>query len=144
MHPQASHWKCWLCSMYNTLMDTHGCTVSYRRTGWHSLIYLYHKLLPCLYVLFHPAVMDITPLIYPLSHAWIQKPLLEDASDDPFSLHPGTPAIGGWFGNLLGNKSPPRLLFASLQPVGHWIQNTNTKQHSLSTVSYFIIRRVSI
>lgn len=51
--------------MYNTLMDTHGCTISYRRKGWHSLIYLYHELLSCLYVLFHPAVTVITPHISP-------------------------------------------------------------------------------
>lgn len=124
--------------MYNTWTDTHGRTNSYRHTGWHSLIYLYHKLLSCLYVPFYPTVTVITPHISPSAMPWFRNP---DVSDDPISLRPGSPALGSWFENLLGDKSTPlllSLLFASLHRLAAEFKTQNST--ACTTVSYFTVQ----
>lgn len=79
---------------------------------------------------------------FSLSRAWIQKPWWEDVSDDGISLHRGSPAPGGWFGNLPGNKSPPflLLLFASLHRLATEFKTLTLNSTACTTRSYTVVR----
>lgn len=74
----------------------------------------------------------------PSAMPWFRNP---DVSDDPISLHPGSPALGSWFENLLGDKSTPlllTLLFASLHRLGTEFKTLNST--ACTTVSYFTVQ----
>lgn len=115
--------------MYNTWTDTHGRTNSYRRTGWHSLIYLYHELLCCLYVLFYPTVTVITPHISPLSHALIQKPWCQWRPHLSASWQSCSRQLVWKPAGRQKHTSPPHPPLRLITPARYWIQNT--KQHSV-------------
>lgn len=73
---------------------------------------------------------------FSLSHAWIQKPWCTDVRDDPIFLHPGNPT--GQQNPTSPPPPPPPLRL--IKPAGNWIQNSNTKQHSMYHLELFYIQ----
>ena len=138
-----------LCTTHE--LDTLGCTIAYRRTGWHSLIYLYHKLLSCVYVLFHPASTVISP---PSSQCPGSETLMGwgcwggVSATTLFLWILVVQAPGGWFGNLPGNKnltSPLLLLLllhllASLHRPASELKTPTVNSTACTTVSCFTLR----